>query len=66
MSVQVTVSWSFAPPGFLVGPAGPVVEFDAKTADDALAHMVPVPVQVLPAGSSVVSPGLGVLVPAYS
>jgi hypothetical protein len=64
MSVKVTVSWRFMPPGPSEESAAPYVDFEEKTRRDEAPAMILAPDQVLPLGSSVVAPGLAVLMPA--
>jgi hypothetical protein len=64
MSVKITVSWRFVPPGLSDEPAVPYNDFGDKARRDEAPSMSPAPDQVLPLGSSVVAPGLAVFMPA--
>ncbi len=64
MSVKITVSWRFIPPGLSDESAAPYVDFGEEARRDEAPPMIPAPDQVLPLGSSVVAPGLAVFVPA--
>jgi hypothetical protein len=62
MSVKITVSWRFTPPGMFDEPAPP--DFGESARRDDAPSVNRAPDQVLPLGSSVVAPGLAVLMPA--
>jgi hypothetical protein len=64
MSVNITVSWHFAPTGLPEGLATPYADFGEKVRRDEAPAVIVAPDQVLPLGSSVVAPGLAVLMPA--
>jgi hypothetical protein len=64
MSVKVTVSWRFAPPDLPEESAAPNVDFGEKARRDEAPATILAADQVLSLGSSVVAPGLAVLVPA--
>ena len=64
MSVKVTVSWRFVPPGLSEESAAVYVDFGEKASRSEGPAVILAPDQVLPLGSSVVAPGLAVLVPA--
>ena len=62
MSMHLTISWRLVPDGAVIEP--PVVQFAAPsvvTPPQMASHSGD---QVLPLGSSVVAPGLAVLLPA--
>jgi hypothetical protein len=64
MSVEITVSWRFVPPGLPDELAEPSADLGAKSRPEAVRRMHPAPDQVLPLGSSVVAPGLALFMPA--
>lgn len=64
MSLEITVSWRFVPSGFGSDPDGSYM-YSQPVATPYEAAAAPREVdRVLPLGSSVVAPGLGLIIPA--
>ncbi len=63
MSVNITVSWHFTPTGLPDELAKPYADFGEKARHDEAPAVIVEPDRVLPLGSSVVAPGLAVLMP---
>jgi hypothetical protein len=64
MSIKITVSWRFMPPGQYPESGSSYVDVWENTRRNDTSPMSPVFDRVLPLGSSVVAPGLAVLMPA--
>jgi hypothetical protein len=64
MSVKITVSWHFMLPGLPNELGSPYVDFGDSALRGDVPFMNLAPDRVLPLGSSVVAPGLAVLMPA--
>lgn len=63
MSVEITVSWCFVPHGTEVETPEPSFGSRAEIGDDDAAPMAHGADRVVPQGSSVVAPGLAVVMP---
>jgi hypothetical protein len=64
MSVKITVSWRFVLPGQYPESGSPHVDVWENTRRNDTPPMSPALDRVLPLGSSVVAPGLALLMPA--